>query len=355
MAPRIWLFSAYRSDSHAYWVDGLLRHHPEIDWRVFELPGRHFAWRIRSNPLSWLDEVSAALRQQGPNLILASSMVDLATLKGLHPELAGVPSLYYFHENQLAYPIIPGQVQSIEPAMIQIYGALAADHLLFNSSYNQTSFLAGIENLARRLPDGIPGRLAARLEEKCRVLPVAVEPLKAESDRNPNLILWNHRWEHDKQPDLFADAMIELARTDRRVQLALLGPRSTQPHAALNRLLDTLGDRIAVNGFLGRSEYESWLGRAGIVVSTAIHEFQGISLLEAVSAGAWPVVPDALCYPEQYPDACRYKAQSGPDLIAALRLALDQPDRAPPDVSTWLAPATQTRWAELLSLTSSPE
>ena len=352
MKPAIWLLSAYRSDSHAYWVDGLLRNHPEFDWRVFELPGRHFAWRIRSNPLSWLDEIHAALRRHVPNLILASSMVDLATLKGLHPHLADVTSLYYFHENQLAYPIMPGQVESIEPAMVQIYGALAADQLLFNSRYNQTSFLNGIDCLARRLPDGVPDRLATRLEKNCRVLPVAVEPLKAESNRNPNLILWNHRWEHDKQPDVFAEAMIELASTDRRVELALLGPRPKRPHPALRRLVDTLGDQIVVNDFLERSDYETWLGRVGVVVSTAIHEFQGISLLEAVSAGAWPVVPDALCYAEQYPDACRYQPQSRPDLIAALRLALNRPDRALPDISPWLASTMQPKWADLLSLTT---
>lgn len=44
-----------------------------------------------------------------------------------------------------------------------------------------------------------------------------------------------------------------------------------------------------------------WLGKVDIVVSTSPREFLGLSVLEAVSAKARPLIPDALCYPEQYP------------------------------------------------------
>jgi len=361
MKPLLWLLSAYRSDSHAYWADRLPRNHGEYDWQVFELPGRHFAWRIRSNPLSWLDPMIENLQQRSPELILASSMVDLATLKGLHPALAGIPSLVYFHENQLAYPVIPGQVQSIEPAMVQIYAALAADRLLFNSCFNRDSFLSGLKGIARRLPDGFPANLKARLKDNSSVLPVAVDPIAVDRpfaidqeqrlgpDSPPPLILWNHRWEHDKQPERFAQAIIELDRRGKTFRLALLGPRARSGHPALEQLRNTVGPRIAVNGFLTRSDYEKWLQRTDIVVSTAAHEFQGISLLEAVSAGAWPLVPDRLCYPEQYPAACRYDPDSATDLIDRLALAIEAPGPDAPDISAWLSPALRPRWSELLA------
>jgi len=362
MKPRFWLLSAYRSDSHAYWVKDLVTNHPEIDWRVFELPGRHFAWRIRSNPLSWLDEMAASLQRRAPELILASSMVDLATLKGLHPALAEIPSLLYFHENQLAYPVIAGQVQSIEPVMVQIYAGLAADRLLFNSRFNQNSFLCGLKALARRLPDGFPTGLAGRLKAKSSVLPVAVNPIAGGSAKpavpNPEpsaadstspLILWNHRWEHDKQPERFARIIIELDRQGIVFRLALLGPRASSECPALRQLRDGVGHRIAVDGFLPRPEYVTWLRQADVVVSTADHEFQGISMLEAVSAGAWPLVPDRLCYPEQYPIACRYDPTSDADLIDRLRSALNAPPLEAPDISAWLAPALRPRWSKLLS------
>ena len=134
--PSIWLLSAYRSDSHAAWADWLVENFTEIHWHKLELPGRHFRWRIRGNPLSWLDKLPSEI----PDLILATSMVDLATLKGLHPHLANIPCIYYFHENQFAYPTSDKQHDSVDPQMVQLYGALCANKLLFNSAYNRDSF-----------------------------------------------------------------------------------------------------------------------------------------------------------------------------------------------------------------------
>jgi glycosyltransferase involved in cell wall biosynthesis len=232
--------------------------------------------------------------------------------------------------------------------MVQIYAGLAADRLLFNSCFNRDSFLSGLDGLARRLPDGFPADLAARLEGKSHVLPVAVEPIAARQDgpcaNDVPLILWNHRWEHDKQPERFAQAIIELDRRGKTFRLALLGPRARSGHPALEQLRTTVGPRIAVDGFLPRSDYVKWLQRTDIVVSSAAHEFQGISLLEAVSAGAWPLVPDRLCYPEQYPAACRYDPDSATDLIDRLASAIEAPD-----ISPWLSPALRPRWSELLA------
>jgi len=348
MSRTIWLLSAYRSDSHAYWADGLTSDHPVFDWQVFELPGRHFAWRIRSNPLSWLDSLRKAADRRRPDLILASSMVDLATLKGLLPELADRPSLYYFHENQLAYPILPGQVESIEPVMVQLYGALAADRVAFNSRHNRDSFLAGLRALMARMPDSMPPDLPERLADKIRILPVAVDPIPPGRSKDPALLLWNHRWEHDKAPGLFADAVLELARSGREFRLALLGPRPGREPSELRRLRDALGDRIVAEGFLDRASYRAWLQKSGLVVSAARHEFQGISLLEAVSSGAWPIVPDALCYREQYPPPCRYSPHSSEALCQALADALDHPPTAAPSIDDWLGPALRPRWREAL-------
>jgi glycosyltransferase involved in cell wall biosynthesis len=63
-----------------------------------------------------------------------------------------------------------------------------------------------------------------------------------------------------------------------------------------------LGDRVAQFGYLPRSEYVDLLGASDVVVSAATHEFFGIAVVEAMAAGAVPVLPTRQSYPELVPD-----------------------------------------------------
>lgn len=339
----ILLLSAYRSDSHAFWADWLENTFKEFDWHKLELPGRHFRWRIRGNPLSWLYKI--------PNVkldfILATSMVDIATLKGLHPELVGIPCIYYFHENQFAYPVSKAQLDSVEPKMVQLYGALAADKLLFNSQYNCDSFLQGVESLLKKLPDEIPEGIAGKLRDKSDVLPVVFSPIKGYQVKNKKLILWNHRWEYDKAPEIFADALIRLNEINQDFELALLGSRPRIKPRALALLEEELSDKIIVNKKVSKQEYDNYLAQSSFVVSTAIHEFQGLSVLEAISAGAVPLVPDALCYREQYADDYRYEPGNSEELANKLSAWLMSKPKTP-DVSCWHDKNIVNYWYRLL-------
>ena len=161
-------------------------------------------------------------------------------------------------------------------------------------------------------------------------------------------IIWNHRWEYDKRPDRFAAAMIDLAESGADFRLALLGSRTRQPPEPLLRLRRQLPDRIVADGRLPREEYRDVIARAGIAVSTSNHEFQGISMLEAASAGCVPLVPDALCYPELYPEACRYPKGDMDAFGERLSrwLSGDRPE--PVDVEPWTADRLAPKWREVL-------
>lgn len=339
----IWLLSAYRSQSHAAWADWLVNTFTHINWHTLELPGRHFRWRIRGNPLSWLHK----LPQETPDLILTTSMVDLATLKGLHPRLANTPVIYYFHENQFAYPVSKQQHDSVDPQMVQLYGAIAANRLVFNSNYNRQSFLSGIDKLLSMLPDEVPGNITDDLRNKSQILPVAIKPIKNKQNKILNLILWNHRWEYDKAPEIFADALIKLNNRGIDFKLALLGERPNKTPPALLNIENNFPDKIIINQKVNKEEYQQYLSQSSIVVSTAIHEFQGLAILEAVSAGAVPLVPDDLCYPEQYADIYRYKANSSGALTEKLMCFLNSTPIAP-DVSHWYEAGLKSRWSNLL-------
>jgi glycosyltransferase involved in cell wall biosynthesis len=58
---------------------------------------------------------------------------------------------------------------------------------------------------------------------------------------------------------------------------------------------------VVARGFLDRPDYEALVDRADVVVSAAKGENFGIAVVEAIAAGAWPVLPDALAYPEIIP------------------------------------------------------
>ena len=88
-------------------------------------------------------------------------------------------------------------------------------------------------------------------------------------------------------------------------------------------LQDRLGDRIECVGYQPEEQYRGLLLDSDVVVSAADHEFFGIAIVEAIAAGAVPVLPDRLSFPEliepRWRDATLY--QDG-DLRGSLRSAL---------------------------------
>lgn len=299
---RILLLSAYHTDSHQSWCDGLMAQFPEHHWTLLSLPGRYFSWRIRGNALSWacgeFPEIDANY-----DVLIATSMVDLAALRGLKPHLGQIRCILYMHENQFAYPANAQQFQSVEPAMVNLYSALAADRVLFNSEYNRQSFLQGTENLLRKLPDHAPLGLLEKIHDKSQILPVplnldqcrAMRPIQGHA---PLKVLWNHRWEYDKGPDTLAALIQQVESRGLPIEFYLLGRQFRQTPKALQTILASHPACIKHSGFLPKSEYLSLLATCHVALSTALHEFQGLALLEAAAMGAIPLAPARLAYPE---------------------------------------------------------
>ena len=69
--------------------------------------------------------------------------------------------------------------------------------------------------------------------------------------------------------------------------------------AVFTRAREKLADHIDHWGYLeSRDDYRGALTHSDVIVSTARHEFFGIAVAEAVTAGAVPLVPNRLAYPE---------------------------------------------------------
>jgi glycosyltransferase involved in cell wall biosynthesis len=320
---KILLLSAYDAPSHRRWRQGLVTELEEHSWTCLALPPRHFSWRVRGNSLTWSQD---PILKQPYDLLIATSMTDLSALRGMVPELCAIPSILYFHENQFAYPENERQAYSLEPAVLNLYSAMAADLIVFNSQYNQDSFLSGVEKFLDKMPDQVPLGICNQLSDKACVVPVPLaRDCFADGRKSEHLTLvWNHRWEYDKGQDRLVGICQELVRRKLEFRLHLLGQKfRDQPgeFADLVRLLQE-NNRLGVCGYVEDvSRYRRILGESHIVLSTAIQEFQGLAILEAMAAGCIAVVPDRLAYPEYVPARFRYFSEQ-PE-VAALGYQLE--------------------------------
>lgn len=313
---KILLLSAYDAQSHHYWRTSLEANFPEHQWKQLALPARYFAWRVRGNSLSWAYTERETLEQDW-DLLIVTSMTDLSALRGMVPKLAKIPTLVYFHENQFDYPDSGKEVSKVEPQILSIYTALCADNIAFNSEYNRVTFLAGCRKLLKKLPDHVPPNLADLIAAKSQVLPVPVfGPLVSENFgfeelpaiRTKLQIVWNHRWEYDKGPDLLYLALVQLRRAGVNFVIHIVGQKFRQVPEAFNLIQNEFSENLGQFGYLETKQaYQELLEQSDIVLSTALHDFQGLAVLEAIQAGCVPLVPKRLAYPEYVAEKYCYR------------------------------------------------
>ncbi len=248
-----------------------------------------------------------------PDFLLATDMLDLATFLGLAGEaVRDIPVSVYFHENQLTYPKSEQDTDHLAQrdnhyGFINYTSALAADEVLFNSNYHQRTFLEALQVMLERLPDHREKANVAHIAAKSRVVPLQLDlkQLDAKKARVPNkvpLILWNHRWEHDKNPQAFFECLFRLQMEGLDFEVVLLGERHQRWPAIFDEAQERLKGRIVQFGpVASRKEYAAWLHRADVLPVTSQQDFFGISLVEALYCEVYPLLPNRLVFPEHLP------------------------------------------------------
>lgn len=305
---RIAVVEPYLGGSHRAWAEGY-QQHSRHEVEVFGLPPVHWKWRMQGGHVTLGPRIEAAVDERGRfDVLLASSMTDLAGLLGVaRRALVGARVVLYMHENQLTFPRPQHDREDFTYAMTNWTSMVAADLVVFNSEYHRDEWFRALPAFLRRLPDQRHGRLVAGVAARSVVLPVGVD-LRAIAavDRvrgDRPLLLWNQRWEQDKGTATFAAAMERLVDADVEFEVALAGDRPRAEPPDLRRLRAALGGRVVHDGHADPDTYRRLLRRADVVVSTADHEFFGVAITEAMSAGAFPVLPNRLVYPERIPSA----------------------------------------------------
>jgi glycosyltransferase involved in cell wall biosynthesis len=307
---RILALEPFYGGSHRALLDGwALRTRHELV--VLTLSAHHWKWRVRHAPLTFAQRVLAqGLVDQPWDALWCSSMLSLAEFRGLvAPRLAAVPAVVYFHENQLAYPVTREHDRDLHFAFTNLTTALAADEGWYNSAHNRDSFLAGLERLLARMPDHRSAEPLERIRARSRIVPPGFDPVEPEPRRRsgPLRLLWAARWEHDKGPETLFAALAELRRRGVEFRVSVIGEHFVEVPDGFALARRDLAAHIDRWGYQQpRAEYEAALRESDVIVSTARHEFFGLSVMEAVSAGCVPVLPDRLVYPELFPRSALY-------------------------------------------------
>lgn len=147
-------------------INVFVEFHP-AEYDLFTLTAKKWHWRSRIGALYFSETIP--LDHQYKTLF-TSSVLNLAELIGLRPDLSSCRKIVYFHENQLNYPVREIKERDCQYGLNQIMTCLSADQIVFNSQYNKISFLDNIKSFLNIAPDLKLKNLKEKLEPRCEVL-----------------------------------------------------------------------------------------------------------------------------------------------------------------------------------------
>ena len=310
---RILVIEPYYGGSHKQFLLGL-KDNVDAEFIFLTLPARK--WKLRMQLAApWFADKIEELNDRNFSTLLCSTFVDVAVLRAL---LTIKPwwnknciICTYFHENQFVYPSQVEDLSYKQFSAINFTTALASDRIAFNSHYNLRSF---IEKAGRFAVNGSDMKMPYIMDDilsKASVIYPGIDfdhfsGVRSSSTEIP-VICWNHRWEHDKNPQEFFDTLFQLQDQGYDFRLIILGQSFMKKNKVFTEAKKKLSAKIIHFGYVkSRKKYIELLHLSDIVVSTSHHEFFGISVLEAVAAGSIPLVPNRLSYQELYPAEYRY-------------------------------------------------
>ncbi|MEM7315665.1 MAG: DUF3524 domain-containing protein [Planctomycetota bacterium] len=298
---RVLALEPYYGGSHRSFLDGW-SHHSRHEFDTLGLPAYKWKWRMRHSALTLSEQVNERVATgESWDILFCSDMLPLAEFCGLvSPEVARLPRIFYFHENQLTYPTRTSSERDHHFAFTNFVSAAAANRVWFNSAFHQDAFLSAMEAFLKRMPDFEPLTQLETLRTASHVHSPGIpsHPPRGERKPGPLRILWAARWEHDKGPDEFFEALSRL-RESHKFELYVLGESFDDSPPIFETARERFAAEIRQWGFVKeQADFFNILRTSDVIVSTATHEFFGIAVAEAVAAGTIPVVPRRLAYPE---------------------------------------------------------
>ena len=270
-------------------------------WRIFKLPPRRMERRLLVSA-TWFAELLARRNVGHVDLIFSSEALNLAELLRLRPELAGRPSVVYFHDNQLPDPSQQQQLpQDQEPTdLVNLNSAMAASEIWFNSLYNLRTFLSRASALVARHEELQIRNPMQSLTGKAHLLPPPIDlstmqrmafdvALEAPAGQfnSRSLLVDGRGVDHA----IIAQALDALRQHEGNLDVQIIARSRDLPESLRPMTLDERDEAAHLRALLG----------ASVFVSTRSDAASDDLAVRALSCGCQPIVPNTGVYPEIVP------------------------------------------------------
>ena len=300
---RIALIDPFFDESHRLWAEGL-KSYSTCEIHIYAGSAHNWKWKMVGGAINLAKKINSS--DSNYDLFLVTDMLNVPLFKSmLSPHLRPVPIYLYFHENQITYPWSASD-PDVELNRDHHYGfinyssSLIANKIYFNSEFHQKSYTNALPSFLRMFP-GLNFQFdIEQIRNKSSVLSIGLDLPELENERNvvPTFI-WNHRWEYDKNPELFFNTLYEIKKRQIPFNLIVTGKSFKSSPQIFSEAKEKLENEIVHWGYAAsKNEYFKLLKKANILLVTANQDFFGISTVEAIAAGCYPILPDRLSYPE---------------------------------------------------------
>jgi len=302
------LIEPFYTGSHKKWAEEF-KNNSQHNINIYSLSGRFWKWRMHGAAISIASKVLTSNKEF--DIFLVSDFLNLSIFKSLVVEKYPKAKFYiYFHENQLTYPW-SSEDQDVKLNRDQNYSfinyssALVADKIFFNSNFHRGVFLESLKPFLKQFPDEQNLWSIDVIKKKSNVLSLALELPKMESnlEKVQGAILWNHRWEYDKNPEEFFKTLVKIKERNIDFKLIVLGEKTNKYPEIFNWAKEFFKDEIIHFGYVSsKKKYWELLQKSVILPVTSKQDFFGISIVEAIHANVYPLLPNRLVYPEHLPE-----------------------------------------------------
>ena len=306
------LIEPFFTGSHKEWAKGY-QQNSQHNIYILSLKGIYWKWRMHGGAITLAKLFNEHIEIYGkPDLLLVTDMLNLPVFESF-ANITDIPIISFFHENQLTYPWST-QDRDKEKNRDHHYGfinyttALRSDKVLFNSNFHKDSFLNALHKFLKQFPDHNALENVDIIKEKSIVSYLGLDlnkfnQYKVDINNNIPIILWNHRWEYDKNPEDFFSCLKKIKEEDIPFQLVILGEQFDTEMPIFTEARHIFQDEILHMGYCeSLSDYAQWLWKSDILPVTINQEFFGGSVMEAVYCNCYPLLPVRLTYPELFND-----------------------------------------------------